>query len=260
MTSRIHAGPARIFAVLAGMLLLLAACGDDSNVVARGDALSEADFVAAYASTCVAIGEEINALEADNLEEAKEAAAEAETIVENGVGELRALVPPEDIADDVTTGTDALAGIADIFGDLTGAGSEDEFSEKAAEIDEAQAEAEAALGPLGIDCEFDGADDSGSDDTTESDDSDDSDGSVGSGDSGDTGATGDVPDPDPASSIADYGSDSDLDALADACEGGDFGACDDLFLQSPSDSSYEEYGDSCGGRNEPSGFCATIYG
>jgi hypothetical protein len=68
-----------------------------------------------------------------------------------------------------------------------------------------------------------------------------------------------VPDADPASALSDYGSDPALDELADSCEAGDFGACDDLFGQSEIDSSYEEYGDSCGGRNEPAGFCTTIY-
>ncbi|MBL8776245.1 MAG: hypothetical protein JNK12_09950 [Acidimicrobiales bacterium] len=44
------------------------------------------------------------------------------------------------------------------------------------------------------------------------------------------------------------GDDAELDALAQACFGGDAGACDDLYLRSPVDSAYEAYGATCGGR------------
>lgn len=43
-----------------------------------------------------------------------------------------------------------------------------------------------------------------------------------------------------------YGDDSALDALWDACEGGDTGACSDLFFESPIDSDYETFGATCG--------------
>lgn len=55
-------------------------------------------------------------------------------------------------------------------------------------------------------------------------------------------------------------SDSRLDALWEACAEGDFASCDDLFLEAPSGSSYEDFGDSCGNRNEPAGYCENIYG
>ena len=45
-----------------------------------------------------------------------------------------------------------------------------------------------------------------------------------------------------------YGDDAELDALHDACAGGDGQACDDLFYQSPSGSEYEDFGNTCGGR------------
>ena len=57
-----------------------------------------------------------------------------------------------------------------------------------------------------------------------------------------------------------YGSDPELDELYDACEDGDFAACDQLYLDSPTDSEYETFGDTCGDRNEPSGFCVDLYG
>ncbi len=45
-----------------------------------------------------------------------------------------------------------------------------------------------------------------------------------------------------------YGDDAELDALYDACAGGDGQACDDLFFQSPLGSEYEDFGNTCGGR------------
>ncbi|MGH9274192.1 MAG: hypothetical protein ACRDZU_06045, partial [Acidimicrobiales bacterium] len=56
-----------------------------------------------------------------------------------------------------------------------------------------------------------------------------------------------------------YGSDPELDALYDACEDGDYQACDDLYLDSPSGSEYEEFADTCGERNDPAGYCVDIY-
>jgi len=57
-----------------------------------------------------------------------------------------------------------------------------------------------------------------------------------------------------------YGSNPTLDRLWDSCSAGNFGACDDLYFQSPSGSPYEYFGDSCGLRNEPAGLCVNIYG
>lgn len=56
-----------------------------------------------------------------------------------------------------------------------------------------------------------------------------------------------------------YGSDEELDALYDDCKAGDYQACDDLYNQSPSGSEYEDFADTCGDRNEPSGYCVDIY-
>jgi hypothetical protein len=62
-----------------------------------------------------------------------------------------------------------------------------------------------------------------------------------------------------SSSYGNYGSDSYLDSLWDSCSNGDFSACDDLFLESPSGSEYKEFGDTCGYRNEPSAYCVDLY-
>ena len=69
----------------------------------------------------------------------------------------------------------------------------------------------------------------------------------------------DVPEPEAATELADYGTDAALDRLADDCEAEDFGACDDLYQQSPLGSTYEPYGDTCGGRNPSAGYCTTVY-
>jgi hypothetical protein len=61
-------------------------------------------------------------------------------------------------------------------------------------------------------------------------------------------------------SVDDYGSDAGLDALWDACAADDMAACDDLYRYSPRGSAYEAFGDSCGERNEPAGWCEDIYG
>jgi hypothetical protein len=53
--------------------------------------------------------------------------------------------------------------------------------------------------------------------------------------------------PEPAA-YGTYGSDPALDRLQDRCADGDMSACDTLFTDSPLDSEYEDFGDSCGGR------------
>jgi hypothetical protein len=46
------------------------------------------------------------------------------------------------------------------------------------------------------------------------------------------------------------GDDAALDELAQSCHDGDLLACDHLYLQSPVDSDYEDYGDTCAGRQD----------
>ena len=75
-----------------------------------------------------------------------------------------------------------------------------------------------------------------------------------------TGDSSDTTDTTGTPSEGSYGSDPELDELYDSCEDGDYAACDQLYLDSPSGSEYEAFGDSCGDRNEPSGFCVDLYG
>jgi hypothetical protein len=65
-------------------------------------------------------------------------------------------------------------------------------------------------------------------------------------------------------STLDLGDDPDLDALAEDCSDGDMSGCDLLGLSGPPLSAYEDYGYTCGGRNEslgaePDTFCIDLY-
>ena len=53
-----------------------------------------------------------------------------------------------------------------------------------------------------------------------------------------------------------YGDDSDLDRLWERCAEGSGQACDDLYMESPIGSGYEEFGDTCGNRRPPGEWCA----
>ena len=61
----------------------------------------------------------------------------------------------------------------------------------------------------------------------------------------------------PAEVIPEYGSDPELDRLADECAGSGeeaADACSDLWARAPVGSGYEDYGDSCGARPDRDGF------
>ncbi|MDA2986204.1 MAG: hypothetical protein O2789_00555 [Actinomycetota bacterium] len=61
----------------------------------------------------------------------------------------------------------------------------------------------------------------------------------------------------PAAMIPEYGSDPELDQLADACAGSGeeaADACSDLWAAAPAGSGYEDYGDSCGARPDRDGW------
>lgn len=59
----------------------------------------------------------------------------------------------------------------------------------------------------------------------------------------------------------DYGDDPHLDELADYCSAGSLSDCDDLYLESPSGSAYEEFGSSCGATSyfDLTGDCAVDF-
>ncbi|WP_179951029.1 DUF4190 domain-containing protein [Xylanimonas oleitrophica] len=53
-----------------------------------------------------------------------------------------------------------------------------------------------------------------------------------------------------------YGDNATLDALWDGCAAGDMAACDDLYESSEIGSEYEQFGETCGGRQEPAWSCS----
>lgn len=57
-----------------------------------------------------------------------------------------------------------------------------------------------------------------------------------------------------------YGDDPTLDRLWDSCEGGQLASCDDLYAQSPGNSSYLDFGASCGNRGSDSRWCVNDRG
>lgn len=65
--------------------------------------------------------------------------------------------------------------------------------------------------------------------------------------------------PDDLGSVGE-GSPQRLAELRSGCVAGDMQACDDLYLEAPFDSEDETFGDTCGGRNDPSGWCVDIHG
>ncbi len=65
--------------------------------------------------------------------------------------------------------------------------------------------------------------------------------------------TGNPQDPPP-------GEDPALDSLWLACQAEDWGACDQLFDDSPVDSVYEAYGGTCGYRTDGQSYCTDEFG
>jgi hypothetical protein len=59
---------------------------------------------------------------------------------------------------------------------------------------------------------------------------------------------------------ANYGDSPALDALYDKCKAGNYKACDDLYVEADNGTAYQRFGDTCGNRNSPAGFCVDIYG
>lgn len=51
-----------------------------------------------------------------------------------------------------------------------------------------------------------------------------------------------------------------LVALSDACRGGGFVACDVLYVVAAGDQTLRDLGGSCGGGEEPPGWCAALHG
>jgi hypothetical protein len=259
--------------LLIGILALVAVgCGGDdsssgddgsSDDEASSEPLDEEEFLAQFDEVCIEVSEDLDDLAApETNEELAEQAGEAIDIASQGIDDLSEITPPEDLQDTVDELLGVLEDRVELFEELQAA-AEDDDDDAIEELSDDNADLESEVDELGeelgIDCfvdDGDASDDLTSDfsDDASSDFSDDlsddfSDGDIGVGAS-------------PEDAIAEYGSDPDLDALADACYALDYGACDDLYAQSAAGSGYEAYGDTCGGLQEQGTgqFCEDVFG
>jgi len=270
---------------LLGLLMVLvlgaAACGGDdggggesssssgnSEEESSDDTVPEDEWAEEAASLCEDWAEEFGELDGSDGDEVTEFSETTATFAE----EVEGLGEPRGIGDEASAFVDAVTELGDV---LAQAGEElEEDDEISDETDEAGPEATDAVleaaEDLELDCdlsilESDSSDDLTSDfsDDTSSDFSDDFSSDFSDDFSDDPVDAGEALDP--TIFIPEYGTDPELDALADDCYNGDFAACDGVYLQSPpSDStgSYEGYGATCGGRlaEENPGACQVTFG
>lgn len=64
--------------------------------------------------------------------------------------------------------------------------------------------------------------------------------------------------PEPTMEPDALGTDPALDALAERCYDGDLSSCDELYLEAVAGSQYEEFGDTCAGRNPDGGIACVV--
>ncbi len=247
--------PRSIWFLLIGLLAFVAVgCGGDdssdessSEEEEAAEPLSEDEFLEQFEEACSAIDDELEDLpDPESYEDIIELAPQASEIATEGIETLQDIVPPEDLADDVDELLGLLEDRLELNEDLVTA-AEDEDDEAIQEIvdegEDLDDEIDAIAEDIGLECFVDEED-------LTSDFSDDfSDGDIGVGVA-------------PQDAIPEYGTDPELDALADACYAGDYGACDDLYAQAAAGSGYEAYGDTCAGLQElgTGQFCAEVFG
>jgi hypothetical protein len=268
--------------LIAVLALVGAGCGGDDGGSSDGDSsddaaepLSEDDFVEQFDETCIDVNNEIEDLgQPSDNDELADLADEAQGIGSDGLDELRDITPPEDLQDDVNDLLDILQAQVDAYGDLAEAAGDDDdeaIADVQSELEDNHNDAQDIGEDLGLHC-FD--DEDSSDDFSDSSDFSDDFSSDFSDDfsddfssdfsddfssdfSDDTGAA-----VAPADAIPEYGSVGTLDDGADACYGGDYDACDQLYFNADPGSGYRDYGDSCGGR-QPTGtgvLCTDAFG
>ena len=226
--------PARAVGLLAVGMALLTGCGDDGGGAASG----RAEYVDAFDSICTGIADDLNELSGDDTVADAQRAVD---LTDAGLAELSELTPPAELADDVTSVLGGLADIRDGFaalGEAVEAGDADAEVAAATELEGAIADTAAKVDAVGLDCGF-AEPDSASSTTPDS--------------------SALPPSDEPSEVIEEYGTEGILDAEADGCAEGDLEACDALYLQSDLESGYEAYGETCGGRNQPSGPCVDLY-
>ena len=249
------------------LALVAAGCGGDDgggggggggsssasgNAEEEAEPLDEDEFVEQVSEICTESEEEVLEIqeEADiqpgDFEESAEASGEIIESLEASLEGLEAITPPDDLAEDYET---LLATVEEDFigsvEDLQAAAEEedeDAFTDAQEELDDVKADITDLEEDLGIECGEGDASEDLSDDLSSDFSSDFSD-DLSSDFSDDAGTA-----VEPAVAIPEYGSVGVLDDAADACFGGDFETCDQLYIQADPGTGYRDYGDSCAGR------------
>lgn len=244
----------RAAAILLAAIVVVGACSDDSggDATATPSVPADAEFTARFSAVCLEMDEKIEGLpDPVGLRSLGDVARQAATITSDGVEQLRMVEAPDELQADVDALVDGLADQVEIFtrlADTAGAGDRPTVDAISTEGDVARRALAAQADALGVDCGLAGED--GVEDQSALPD---------------TGvSTMDPNDAESPTVIPEFGNDPALDALARDCSGGDPQACDILGLSGAPGSGYEEYGSTCGGRNDslvadPDTFCVDLY-
>jgi hypothetical protein len=228
----------RFGAVVFALALVGAACGDDDDDTTSGDteAPASSDDTGSDDTGSDDTGSDDTGSDDDDTDDtSSDDSGDDDSGDDDSGGGFDRDDAVDDLVDDGIERDPAecyIDGIIDEFG-------QDRIDEfEGSDVEPTDEEFQALL-DLATDCgidlsEFGGTGDDATDDTVDTDDSGDTDDSTASAFlPGDT-----------------YGDNPTLDALWDDCEDGDDDACTDLYLQSEIGSEYEEFGATCGGRDE----------
>lgn len=240
----------KLVAPMAVLVLVLAGCsdsgddevdtgsGDTTATTASGGAVALADWIEQADAVCADFNDQMDALgEPESEDEFASFLAQAEEYFNQEREALAALGLPDEKADQVEEALGLLDQQAEIVAEARSQAEDGDLEAVFTTMDEGSQlndQADALAAEIGL---------------TE----------CGSSDDSSDEPVGDIPDSVPDSRPGDdsvgvggdaytYGDDPDLDVLWDDCDGGNGAACDELFWTSPSDSEYESFGNTCGGR------------
>lgn len=243
----------RVIAIALTAALVAVSCSGDDGSDAEDVSVSDADdFSSAFSARCLEMDEDIEGLpEPVGLRSLGDLSRQAADVTTDGVARLREVDAPGAVAADVDILLDGFEGQAEILtrlADAAGSGDRSAVDEISTEGETARRLLAEQADALGVDCGL-----AGQEGVADQDALPDLDGSS--------------MDPTEAPSptvIPEFGDDPALDALARDCGGGDPEACDILSLSGAPGSGYEEYGGTCGGRNESLAadvdtFCIDLY-
>lgn len=146
--------------LLAGICLLAAGCmsgGGSTDIVSADTRLTKAEYIEQADTICAEFDGELDALpEPKTLDDLATMAEQAKPIAEAGVAELRALSPPEALAEQVDAWldlNDANVAAIDELREAAESGDETAVQQVAADAADNEAKADALAGEIGLtDC------------------------------------------------------------------------------------------------------------